>query len=134
MSSDSILVSNYMTNLPVTVGTDQPMSVAHSFMREHRCRHLPVLKGGKVVGVVSDGDLHLIETLSGVDPKEVTVEEAMTSDPYCVDPHTPLAGVVARMAAHKYGCAIVVEQAHVVGILTTVDVCRAFADFLDRPS
>jgi acetoin utilization protein AcuB len=118
--------------MPLTVGTQQAMSVAHRFMREHRCRHLPVLSAGKIVGVVSDGDLHLIETLAGVDPEEVTVEEAMTPEPYCVGPETPLHEAVAQMAEHKYGCSIVVEAGKVIGILTTVDVCRAFADFLGR--
>jgi acetoin utilization protein AcuB len=127
-----VLVADYMTPLPLTVGADQPMSVAHRFMREHRCRHLPVLQAGKIVGVVSDGDLHLIETLKGVDPDQVLVEEAMTTDPYCAESDTPLADVVQAMAEHKYGCSVVVERGRVSGILTTVDVCRAFADFLRR--
>lgn len=127
-----VLVADYMTPLPLTVGADQPMSVAHRFMREHRCRHLPVLQGGHIVGVVSDGDLHLIETLQGVDPEQVRVEEAMTPEPYCVASDTPLADVVRAMAEHKYGCSVVVQGGKVSGILTTVDVCRAFADFLVR--
>lgn len=132
MESGRIRVLDYMTKTPLTVGTEQAMSVAHRMMREHRIRHLPVLHGGTVVGVVSDGDLHLIETLEGVEPESVTIEEAMTSDPYCVTPDAPLADVVMSMAEHKYGCAVVVAERKVVGILTTVDVCRAFADFLVR--
>lgn len=123
-------VGDYMTRSPHTVGADQPMTVAHQLMRSHQVRHLPVLKAGNVVGIVSDGDLHLIETLEDVDPENVTVEEAMTEAPYCVAPETPLAEVVAEMAKHKYGCAVVAQGPKVTGILTTVDVCRAFADHL----
>lgn len=82
------------------------------------------------MGVVSDGDLHLIETLKDVDPEKVLVEEAMTQAPYCVGRDEPLANVATEMAKHKYGCALVVEGGHVVGIFTTVDACRALATCL----
>lgn len=123
-------IQKYMTYSPHTVGAEQPMSQAHRLMREHRIRHLPVLHAGKIVGIVSDGDLHLIETLKDVDPNEVKVEDAMTQTPYTVEPETPLDQVVAQMAEHKYGCAVVISNGKVVGIFTTVDACRAFAEML----
>jgi acetoin utilization protein AcuB len=125
-------ISEYMTKTPLTVGVDQPMSLAHELMRSHKVRHLPVLRGGVIVGVVSDRDLHLIETLKDVDPDKVTVEEAMSEAPYCVAQTTPLDQVVTEMAKHKYGCAIVADGAKVLGIVTTVDVCRAFAATLQQ--
>lgn len=57
---------------------------------EHQIRHLPVLDGGKLVGIVTQRDLHLVETLKGVDQQTVTVEEAMSQDVYTVEPETPL--------------------------------------------
>jgi len=123
-------VSETMTPSPLTVGQQQPMSVAHQMMRSHKVRHLPVLEGGRIVGIVSDGDLHLIETLEDVDPDSVTVEEAMTPQPYCITPDTPLDQVVQAMADNKYGCAVVAQGPKVLGILTTTDVCRAFAAVL----
>jgi acetoin utilization protein AcuB len=130
MARAKVHVGQYMTPTPHTVGTDQPMSLAHRLMREQHCRHLPVLRGGQVVGVVSDRDLHLVETLNGVDPDEVTVEEAMSESPYCVPSSEALDVVVAEMAKHKYGCTLVVDDGKATGIFTTVDVCSAFADFL----
>lgn len=121
-----------MTPSPLTVGVDQPMTVAHKFMRTYRVRHLPVLSGGRIVGIVSDGDLHLIETLKDVDPEQVTIEEAMTPEPYCVPGNTPLSDVVLEMAKHKYGCVVIAENNKVEGIFTTVDACRAFAEYLSR--
>lgn len=120
----------YMTTTPHTIGVDQTIARAHQVMREHRLRHLPVLSGGRLVGVLSDRDLHLVETLRDVDPQTVRVEEAMTPDVYVVAPEAPLEEVVKDMATHKYGSAVVVDDAHVVGIFTTVDACRAFADTL----
>ena len=123
-------VRKYMTTTPHTIGAEQAMSQAHKMMRASRIRHLPVLHAGKLVGVVSDGDLHLIETLKDVDPEQVTVEDAMTQAPYAVGPDTPLDDVVKTMAEHKYGSAVVVDNDKVVGIFTTVDACRAFAELL----
>ncbi len=123
-------ISKYMTTSPHTIGADQPMAQAHKMMRSNKIRHLPVLSAGRIVGVVSDGDLHLIETLKDVDPEQVKVEDAMTQAPYTVSPETPLDDVVKNMAEHKYGSAVVVANQKVVGIFTTVDACRAFAEML----
>jgi acetoin utilization protein AcuB len=115
---------------PHCIEQDKPMTEAHRLMRQKRVRHLPVLSHGRVVGVVSAGDLHLLEGLAGVDPERVCVEEAMTAAPYCVRPDAPLDEVVDVMAGNKYGCAIVVEAERVVGIFTTVDALEAFARLL----
>lgn len=131
MSKAIPTVQKYMSTTPITIGQEQPMTEAHVMMRGHRIRHLPVLHGGRIVGIVSDGDLHLVESLKDVDPSKVRVEDAMTAEPYCVEPDTPLDEVVATMANNKYGCAVVHQNQHVVGIFTTVDACRAFADLLN---
>src|SRR5689334_10668554 len=113
-------MSRYMTRQPWTIRKDARMSQAHELMRAHRIRHLPVLDGGKLVGIVSDRDLHLIETLPDSDPDEVTVEEAMTDEVYAVGLGDPVDAAAERMAAHKYGCAVVVNrQGSVDGIFTT---------------
>jgi acetoin utilization protein AcuB len=123
-------VQKYMSTNIQTIGDDQTMLMAHRLMREHHIRHLPVLHQSKLVGIVSDGDLNLIEALSSVDPKVVAVSEAMTADPYVVTPETPLDEVVSTMAEKKYGSAVVCDNHKVVGIFTTVDACAAFATLL----
>jgi acetoin utilization protein AcuB len=124
-------VDKYMTPTPHSVGQEQSLAQAHRLMREHHIRHLPVLHGGKLVGVLSDRDLHLIETLRDVDPEKVTVEEAMSATVYVVSPRAPLDEVVREMAQHKYGCALVEDGGKLVGVFTTVDALRAFADLLE---
>jgi acetoin utilization protein AcuB len=123
-------VQKFMTTQPHSIGKEQTMSAAHRMMREHGFRHLPVLAGGRLVGLLSDRDLNLIETLRDVDPDKVRVEDAMTNEPYAVSPETPLDEVVATMAEHKYGCAVVLQNKNLVGIFTTVDACRALAAML----
>lgn len=125
-------VEKHMTPSPHTIGIDQPLTQAHKMMGQHRIRHLPVLSGGKLVGVLTDRDLHLIETLKDVDPETVTVEEAMSANVYSVPPDAALDEVAAEMAEHKYGCAVVMDGQRVVGVLTTVDLARSLADLLRK--
>jgi acetoin utilization protein AcuB len=127
-----LTVRGYMTAAPHTIGADQTLTTAHRIMREHHIRHLPVLADGKLVGVVTEGDLRLIETLKDVDQEQVLVEEAMTPDPYTIAPETSLEWVALEMAQHKYGSVIVVEHGRVVGVFTTVDALRALQDLLGR--
>jgi acetoin utilization protein AcuB len=124
-------IDRYMTPSPHSIGQEQTLAQAHRLMREHGIRHLPVLHGGELVGMLSDRDLHLIETLRDVDAEKVIVEEAMSPIVYTVAPRAPLDEVVREMSAHKYGSAVVVDNAKVVGVFTTVDALRAFADLLE---
>jgi acetoin utilization protein AcuB len=119
-----------MTHNPHTIGREQTLEVAHRVMREHRVRHLPVLEGGKLVGLVSLRDLHLIETLRDVDPAATTVDEAMTMDVYVAAPSTPLAEAVSVMAENKYGSVVVVDKAKIVGVFTTIDALNALTQLL----
>ena len=57
-------IKQYMSTGVVTIGAEQPMSVAHRVMREHRIRHLPVLGGGKVVGILTHRDLQRVRCLA----------------------------------------------------------------------
>jgi acetoin utilization protein AcuB len=80
--------------------------------------------------MISDRDLALIETLRDVDATKVTVEEAMTQAPYTVSPDASLDEVVATMAEHRYGSAIVMDNGKVVGVFTTVDALMALSELL----
>lgn len=126
----SPLIERFMTRTVHTIGASSSLSEAHRMMNEHAIRHLPVLEAGRLVGMVTQRDLHLIETLQGVQPQEVTVEEAMSQDVYAVAPDTPLQEVARTMAAHKYGSAVVLKEGRVQGIFTTVDALAALEQVL----
>lgn len=130
MSKSIPKIQAHMTTSPHSIGRDQPLTKAHEFMRDHKIRHLPVLERGELVGILSDRDLYIIELLRDVNPTLVMVEDAMSSEVYAVSPEAPLDEVVMTMAEHKYGCAVVLHNHHVVGIFTTVDACRALAELL----
>jgi acetoin utilization protein AcuB len=127
-------LARFLTPAPHTIGHDQTIAAAHRVMREHGIRHLPVLESGRLVGIVSVRDLHLLETLKDVDPEHVAVSEAMSQEIYTVSPHASLREVAAQMAEHKYGAAIVVDEGKVAGVFTTVDALRALSALLeDQP-
>jgi acetoin utilization protein AcuB len=123
-------IQEYMTRSPHSIGAGQTVGMARHLMRAHRIRHLPVLVGGKLVGVVSDRDIYWIETLKEAEGDKLPVEEAMTPAPYAVSPDAPLADVVREMAEHKYGSAVVMEGEKVVGVFTSTDAMSALAALL----
>jgi acetoin utilization protein AcuB len=126
------VVEQHMTVSPVVIGVGDTLSDAHRVMRERGIRHLPVLEAGRLVGVVSQRDLYIAESLSGVDPATDTVREAMSGEPYTVPPGAPLDEVAATMAERRLGSAIVVDRGAVIGVFTTVDALRALATFAGR--
>lgn len=113
-----------MTPSPHTIASDEPLDAAHAAMRNHRLRHLPVLEAGKLVGVLTQRDLYYLETVDGIDPNVDVVADAMTPDVYVAGPNEPIHAVASAMAAHKYGCAVIVDGGKVVGIFTANDALR----------
>jgi acetoin utilization protein AcuB len=119
-----------MSPCPACIDGDQPLTEAHRLMRQKRMRHLPVLSDGRLVGILSAGDLHLIEGVEGIDPERARVHEAMTPVPYRVSADAPLDQVVDVMAGNKYGCALVMDHERVAGIFTTIDALEVLARVL----
>lgn len=126
-------IARYMTPSPHSIGSEQPLLVAHRMMKEHAIRHLPVLEGGKLVGVLSQRDLYLTEAIEPIDTRTVRVEEAMTQDAYVVGPEALLESVASTMAERKLGCAVVMEGPKVTGVFTTIDALRAIVHLLAKP-
>ena len=103
-----------------------------SMMLDQGIRHLPVLDGGKIVGLLSERDLLLVESLPGVNPTDVRVEEAMVQNVFIVEPETPVGEVVETMIERKLGTAVVTEGERVIGVFTTIDALRALHELLER--
>lgn len=125
-------ISRYMTRQPWTIERGATLTAAHELMRSHAIRHLPVMDAGKLVGIVSERDLHLMETLPDADPDEVTVEDAMTETVYVARPSDEVAEVVDRMAARKLGSVVVVQDRRVEGIFTSIDALIVLSSVLRR--
>jgi|GEM_PF-877358 len=117
-------IDEFMTRSPYCIDAGQRISDAYRLMREKNCRHLPVLKDGKIVGIVSERGLYRLATLIDLDRATNPVSDAM--DPaYAVLPGTPLLQVAAEMAGRKTGAAVVAKEGRVLGIFTTNDALDA---------
>jgi acetoin utilization protein AcuB len=123
-------IEPFMTHSPHTIGRDQTLATAHRLMRQFNIRHLPVLDGGTLVGMLSERDLDFVETLSDVEPESIAVTEAMSQVVYSVSPQEQLQKVSQMMADNRVGSAVVVEEGRVVGLFTTIDALRALCHLL----
>lgn len=123
-------IERFMTRSPHTIGQDQTLASAHRLMRQAGVRHLPVLEGGNLVGLLSERDLDFIETLRDVKPDTVSISEAMSQFVYCVSPTEPIQKVAQVMADQKLGSVVVRENGQIVGVFTTIDALRALATLL----
>lgn len=124
-------IEKFMTTSPQTIGADMTLAKAEKLMGELRVRHLPVLDGARLVGVLSDRDIKLVESFKDVDPESVSVREAFSEEPYTVSPKAPLSDVCAEMASHKYSSVLVVDNHKLVGIFTWVDALNAMRELME---
>jgi acetoin utilization protein AcuB len=125
-------IRSEMTEFPYSVDIHAPLMEAQDFMREHKIRHLPVTDDGTLIGVVTDRDIKLLfgPDFEYPDPDELKVTDAVVEQTYVVDVDTPLQIVLAHMAEHRIGSALVTEDGELAGVFTSTDACRAFAHFL----
>lgn len=125
-------IDKFMSSVLVVIEPRRSLGEAARLMRQHDIRHLPVVQHGQVAGILSQRDVYLVETLSDADPEEIRVEEAMTRDPFVIDPEEPVHRVALAMAERKIGSAVVAHGDRLLGLFTVTDALRALA-VLTRP-
>lgn len=103
-------------------------------MHNHSIRHIPIKQGDNVVGIISERDLRWMKSPAIAIPAadEIPVHHVMTYNPYIVDMSTPLITAVSRMTEEKIGAAIVTSSGRLAGIVTIIDLCRAFGELLEE--
>ena len=124
-------IRKYMTTTPVSVEKDSSLMVAAKLMQDKQIRHLPVTNQGKLEGILSSTDIHLIRGLNGVNFDTMKVNDCFTPNPFHVGPDTALDVVLDEMAENKFGCVLVSDNEHLVGIFTWVDALRATQNLLE---
>lgn len=125
-------IGKLMTLAPHTIEKNAPLAAARDLMREHRVRHLPVLDTGRIVGVLSDGDIKLAQSLFP-DEKGFTAGDVMTESPYTVDSEAPADEVLREMGLRKYGCVIIRnEKNRPIGIFTASDAVQLLGEMLSH--
>jgi acetoin utilization protein AcuB len=125
-------VSELMTKRVHSVPPDLPAADAWELMIRKRIRHLVVMNGAEIVGVVSDRDLggrsgQTIRT-------QHTVADLMTKKVVSVEPAETIRAAANLMRGRTIGCLPVVDKGRLVGIVTTADLLALLGRGIDRPA
>ena len=130
-----MLVGKRMTRNPKTVSPDDPLSFAARILREHRFHHLPVVEGGRLVGILSDADLRNASygtmPAEGGTAEDRPVREAMRTEVWSLTPDDSVEDALLILAREKFGALPVLSGDRLVGIITRADLLNAFVDLLD---
>jgi len=134
-----MLVGERMSRPPVIVGPDLPIHEALALFKRERIRRAPVIKGGKLIGIVSEKDLlnaspSPATTLSIWEMNyllsKLTVSEVMTKNVITVTEDMPIEDAARIMADSKIGGLPVVKGTRVVGIITETDLFKLFLELM----
>lgn len=127
-------VKAYMTPFPHAIDVEAPLAEARQAMRRWDVRHLPVKRGDRLVGVVTDRDLKLAlgPYVDGASDTDIRVRHACVLSAYTVDLATPVDQVVATMVQERIGSALVTKDGRLAGIFTLIDAARCLLGLL-RP-
>ncbi len=137
-----LTVREIMTPSPVCVHPETLLKEVIGVMKQKGCRQLPVVdEAGDLVGIITDRDVRLVlnSPLTLRDRKDdihllntVTALACMTPDPETVEPNTPAIRAAEILLLHKFGALPVVEDNHVVGIITVSDILKSYIDLLKQ--
>jgi len=137
-----MFVRMWMTKDVITVSPDVPIMEARDVMKQHMVRRLPVVKDGKLVGIVTQGDIQEAGPSGATSLSiwelnyllaRITVEEIMTpvDELVTVSPDEPIEQAAHLMRRNKVGGLPVVEDTdHLVGIITESDIFDIFIELL----
>ena len=129
-------VQNYMTRDPMVVAPEDSLRHARSVMMGACVRHLPVVRDGRLEGVITDRDIRdympsRCRDLSlhelGAEIEAVTVDQVMSRLPVTVGPDCTMAEAAAVLLARGVGCLPVMSGERLVGLVTRSDVLRVIA-------
>jgi acetoin utilization protein AcuB len=119
----SMQVASWMSSPVHTVSPATTAADAVALLRRYRIRHLPVVDGDRVVGVVTDRDLR------GVD-LETRVSTIMSRPVVVASPRTAIDKAARLLFDRRIGCLPVIDDGRLVGILTQTDAVAALVDVL----
>lgn len=116
---------NAMTRRVVVVGPDTSVVKAWELMVTLRIRHLPVVREGLLLGILSDRDVLLHAQVKGeaIEPPAIPVAEVMSPFPFVCEPSTHVADIVRTMTEEKIDAMPVLDaEERLVGLVTSTDL------------
>ena len=116
-----------------TIGPDAPAVEAKNAMRTSGIRHLLVLRGRDVVGIVSERDLGGRLSANGAKIDGLSVADLMTETIVTARPETTIRQAANLLRGHIIGCLVILDEAKPVGIVTTTDLLDLLGRGAERP-
>jgi CBS domain-containing protein len=132
-------VRQLMQREVATLAASDTLDLADDIMRLGRIRHLPVVDGERLVGILSQRDLFRAAISSVLQVRydsqreflaKVPIAAAMTPVVFWVGPETSVRTAVEMMLDKRIGCLPVVEDGKLIGLLSETDCLRHLADLL----
>ncbi len=120
-------VKNWMVTNVLTVTPDQTVEDALQLMKIHSIRHLPVVEGGNLVGLVTESSLR---PYLSPEKLHLSLREVMILNPLTVEPETSIDEVAKIIYKYKVGGLPVVKNGKLVGIITVTDIVEAFIEIM----
>jgi len=118
-------VRELMTTEPTTVEPKATLGEAATLMKQEDCGSIPVVEGGRLVGIVTDRDIVVRGVATGKDPKTQRVSEVMSADPVTIGPENDVGDAEKKMSDRQIRRLPVVEGGKLVGIIVTAQIARA---------
>ena len=128
-------VRDWMTRGPVSIAPDCPVRRALALMESAGVRHLLVVEGDRLTGIVSNRDVRrLLGEAARALPLAEPVSRIMTEGPVTVPPETPIAVATRLLLDGRIGALPVREGERVVGVFTTADALDALLALVEAPA
>lgn len=119
-------VRDLMSKSVVTITPEESAALAARLLSRHELGSLPVCAAdGTLVGIVTDRDIVTRCVAAGEEPGRVPVRDIMSPAPSVITPETPISDAARLMAQRQVRRLPVVEQGHVVGMLSLGDLARS---------
>jgi CBS domain-containing protein len=117
-------VRDVMTSSPLSVGSSDSVVQAARLMRDEHIGSLPVVDGGRLVGMITDRDIALRVVAESAQPESVKVGDIASRNMITVTPAQDLDEALQLMAHHQVRRLPVAEGDRLVGILAQADVAH----------
>jgi acetoin utilization protein AcuB len=122
-------VGDWMVTDLVTVTKDNKLQDCIDLMKKHSIRHLPVVEDGKLVGLITEGDLRQLFLASLIE--ELSITDVMIRDPISVTPETNIEDAAKIIYYNRIGgLPVVDDEDRLVGIITVADIMAAFIELM----
>lgn len=133
-----IPVATIMTKVLITLTLSDDLQKAEKLFEKHKIRHIPIVSNETLLGILSFTDLMRIsyaelseddsDTVDSLVFNMFSIEQVMIKDVFTVNSKTSIKQVAAILAEKEFHALPVVDNDKLVGIVTTTDVLKYFAE------